>query len=224
MTYNLFNKEIQMFAVDVSVVFFIIRIFTLLIKKTKGIVFSLQQKLQVRILNEIHCIDNTNVYDQSKVSQTNTFKENIARIAKRCPSNIASIVNVSSCLYLKMSLLLPSLLSLLLLSLLLPSLLLLSLLLLSLPRNSISLVFGVTDVLRYVTIVTSVQCTDVLERCYNGYICMGFPSTSVSKLQPSRDIATYSLNRPQGRTAHFTLLSTDSLIFQQIPRPYSCRH
>ena len=60
------------------------------------------------------------------------YTQNIARIAKRCPSNVASVVNVSSCFYLKMSLLLPSLLSLLLLSLLLPSLLLLSLLLLSL--------------------------------------------------------------------------------------------
>ena len=55
------------------------------------------------------------------------YMKNIARIAKRCPSKIASVVNVSSCLYLKMSLLLPSLLSLLLVSLLLQSLLLPSL-------------------------------------------------------------------------------------------------
>ena len=52
-----------------------------------------------------------------KVQETSEKNQNIARIAKRCPSNIASVVNVSSCLYLKMSLLLPSLLSLLLLSL-----------------------------------------------------------------------------------------------------------
>ena len=37
--------------------------------------------------------------------------------------------------------------------------------------------------------------------------------TSVSKLQPSRDVATYWLNWPQGRTILFTLFSTDSLIF-----------
>ena len=36
---------------------------------------------------------------------------NIARIAKRCPKNISSVVNVSSCFYLIMSLLLLSLLS-----------------------------------------------------------------------------------------------------------------
>ena len=60
------------------------------------------------------------------------YIRNIARIAKRWPSNIASVVNVSSCFYLKMSLLLPSLLLLLLLSLLIPSLLLLSLFIMSL--------------------------------------------------------------------------------------------
>ena len=49
---------------------------------------------------------------------------NIASITKRCPSNISSVVNLSSCFYKIMSLLLLSLLSLLLLSLM--SLLLLS--------------------------------------------------------------------------------------------------
>ena len=47
--------------------------------------------------------------------------------------------------------------------------------------------------------------------------------TSESKLQPYRDIATYRLNRPQGRTALPTLPSTDSVICKQIPRPYQCR-
>ena len=47
--------------------------------------------------------------------------------------------------------------------------------------------------------------------------------TSESKLQRCRDIATYRLNRPQGRTALSTLSSTDSVICKQIPRPYQCR-
>ena len=37
--------------------------------------------------------------------------------------------------------------------------------------------------------------------------------TSESKLQRCRDIATYRLNRPQGRMALPTLPSTDSVIF-----------
>ena len=56
-----------------------------------------------------------------------------------------------------------------------------------------------------------------------GQVRLEIMCTSVSKLQPCRDIATYRLNRPQGRTALFTLFSTDSVICKQIPRPYSCR-
>ena len=47
--------------------------------------------------------------------------------------------------------------------------------------------------------------------------------TSESQLKPYRDIATYRLNRPQGRTALSTLSSTDSELCKQIPRPYQCR-
>ena len=69
------------------------------------------------------------VFKKLTSKKADTLKTNIARFAKRCPSNIASVFNVLSCFYLKMSLLIPSLpsplqLSLLLASLLLPSLLL----------------------------------------------------------------------------------------------------
>ena len=71
--------------------------------------------------------------------------KNIARIAKRCPSNISSVVNLSSCFYF-MSLLLLSLLSLLLMSLL--SLLLLLRLL-------------VTTIIVTTVTISTVTCTTV---------------------------------------------------------------
>ena len=82
-----------------------------------------------------------NFENKSTNLKASLLKKNIARIAKRCPSKISSVVNMLR-LFLLLSLLLPSLLllSLLLSSLLLPSLILLSLLLPSLLLQSLILV------------------------------------------------------------------------------------